>query len=360
MLDRVWLAAEVLATFLGTEGEHVTLFHPEEVDAWIVLACAFSLLLLLDLAWTYCRPGMSMRTACASVLLCVGCGMAFNVYVYFRFGQHAAWQWASAYALEWLLSFDNLFVFHQIFTAYKTPVELRYRPLMIGIFGALILRLVALYFAEFMMHKFWVMHLIFGVFLVYTGLRTISEEEDEEEEYRQGPVSKKIGEWIPLVSYYDPKGAFFVQVEEDKEGANYGAIPQKTKVWKGTVMVLVLVSLELTDILFAIDSISAIAAQVDHLFLAYSAIVFAMLGLRAGYFVVDALAQTFKLFKFGIAAILIFIGIKLMCAHFYTMPPAVVLLVMPCTLTLSVLSVVLEKSRLLLTPLIPKALPVPA
>merc|ERR1719487_240342 len=116
------------------------------------------------------------------------------------------------------------------------------------------------------------------------------------------------------------------------------------KVWKGTLLILVVIAMELTDLVFAVDSISAIVAQVDDLFLAYSAILFAMLGLRSGYFIVELLAQTFRLFKFGIAAILIFIGAKLICSHWFSIPALVVLLVMPSTLGLSVvLSLILEK-----------------
>merc|ERR1719506_694351 len=109
----------------------------------------------------------------------------FGVYIFTRFGQRAASQWTSAYMLEWLLSFDNLFVFHQIFLAFGTPADQRHKPLMAGIIGAVFLRLVALTAAEYLVHSFWVMHFILGGFLVFTGVKTLMEADDDED-YAKG------------------------------------------------------------------------------------------------------------------------------------------------------------------------------
>merc|ERR1719281_45034 len=218
---------------------------------------------------------------------------------------------------------------------------------MMGIIGAVFLRLIALAFAEYMIHSFWVMHFILGGFLVYTGVQTLIADDDEDS-YEQGWFTQMVARNFPIVDRYDKDGAFFIRVDAAPQADTYGSVEdgKKRKVWKGTLLVMVVVAMEITDLIFAIDSISAIVAQVDDLFLAYSAILFAMLGLRSGYFVVELMARTFRLFKFGIAAILIFIGFKLICSHWFSIPALVVLLVMPSTLGLSVvLSYVLEKKQ---------------
>merc|ERR1719409_957461 len=174
------------------------------------------------------------------------------------------------------------------------------------------------------------------------------EADDDEDSYEQGWFTQMVARNFPIVDRYDKDGAFFIRVDATPEAENYGSVEDgKTrKVWRGTLLVLVVIAMEITDLIFAVDSISAIVAQVDDLFLAYSAILFAMLGLRSGYFIVELLAQTFRLFKFGIAAILVFIGMKLICSHWFSIPALVVLLVMPSTLGLSVvLSLILERKE---------------
>jgi tellurite resistance protein TerC len=332
---------EALAALIRSSSE-VSPLKAADGDAWLVLSLSFAILLTGDLYFNSAsNKRWTLTTAFASTGFFVLCGVAFNVYVFYQFGRESAMQWASAYCLEWLLSFDNLFVFHQIFTAYHTPSELRHRPLFIGIVCAVVLRLIALFFAEYLLHNYFFMHLVFGLFLVGTGLRAMMDDDDEE--YQESWVSRKAGEYLPIVSYYDG-AAFFTKVPESGE-STYGTVSGQTKYsWKATTMLLVLVSVEVADIFFAIDSISAIVAQVDNLYLAYSAVVYAMLGLRSSYFMIDVLAEKFKLFKYGIAAVLVFIGLKLIFSNFIEIPAMIVLLVMPCLLGLSVvLSLVTER-----------------
>jgi tellurite resistance protein TerC len=314
----------------------------------MVLGVSFSILLLMDFVLaSFIGKNLSVKGAVGAVGVSVLSAVAFGAYIYVRFGKHAAAQWTSAYMLEWLLSFDNLFVFHQIFIAFGTPADQRHKPLMMGIIGAVFLRLVALAFAEYLIHSFWVMHFILGGFLVYTGVQTLIADDDEDS-YEKGWFTQMVARNFPIVDRYDKNGAFFIRVDAAPQADHYGSVEdgEKRKVWKGTLLVLVVVAMEVTDLIFAVDSISAIVAQVDNLFLAYSAILFAMLGLRSGYFIVEIMAQTFRLFKFGIGAILIFIGMKLICSHWFTLPAIVVLLVMPSTLGLSVvLSMILDKKK---------------
>jgi tellurite resistance protein TerC len=336
-----------------TQRKPVVLFKEDEADAWMVLGVSFGVLLTFDfILASFIGKNLSLKGAVAAVGVSFLSAVLFGVYIYTRFGPHAASQWTSAYMLEWLLSFDNLFVFHQIFIAFGTPPDQRHKPLMAGIVGAVFLRLVALAFAEYLIHSFWVMHFILGGFLVFTGVRTLMEaDEDGDEDYTKGKFIQLVAKHLPILDRYDKDGAFFVRVNAEPYKENYGSVDESAqkkprKVCRGTLLVLVVIAMEITDLIFAVDSISAIVAQVDDLFLAYSAILFAMLGLRSGYFIVELMSQTFRLFKFGIAAILIFIGFKLICSHWFSIPALVVLLVMPSTLGLSVvLSWVLDKKN---------------
>jgi tellurite resistance protein TerC len=333
-----------------TQRKPVVLFKEDEADAWMVLGISFCTLLVFDfILATFIGKNLSLKGAMSAVGVSVLSAFFFGAYIYTRFGPHAASEWTSAYMLEWLLSFDNLFVFHQIFVAFGTPPDQRHKPLMAGICGAVFLRLVALSAAEYLVHSFWIMHFILGGFLVFTGVRTLMEADDDED-YTQGRFIQMVATYLPIVDRYDKDGAFFVRVQVSPKVENYGSVDEyqekPRKVWRGTLLVLVVIAMEITDLIFAVDSISAIVAQVDDLFLAYSAILFAMLGLRSGYFIVELMAQTFRLFKFGIAAILIFIGFKLICSHWFSIPALVVLLVMPSTLGLSVvLSYVIERKN---------------
>jgi tellurite resistance protein TerC len=329
---------------LGGPGDSVTLFRGDEADAWLVLGVSFAALLLVDLCLFAARPErMGFMLACMSTLGWIMSAVAFNAYVYWRFGHAAAWQWASAYSLEWLLSFDNLFVFHSIFTAYKTPEHMRHRPLFIGIMGAVLMRLSFLSGAEYLMHTVWFMHLVFGLLLVVIGVRSVLDDDEDDE--RPHWIASKAAQYLPIVDWYDPSGAFFIKVRVGADGrplaqpaSSYGAVAMSAtrEAWRGTLLCVVLLCIEAADLIFAVDSVSAVVAQVNHLFLAYSAVVFAMLGLRSGYFIIDELATTFEMFKYGIAVMLVFIGLKLIFADYVTVRPEAVCAVLVFVLSASV------------------------
>jgi len=298
--------------------------------------------------------------------------------------------WMSGYMLEWMLSFDNLFVFHLIFSVYGTPDRLKHRPLYLGILGAVIMRLLFIFIGEYLMHAMVFMHFVFGAFLVYTGFKTACYDDDDDDPSQQ-PVVKWLTKHVPFVAAYDESGRFFVHVTVDEHGepqlpdgvnwkpvkspegterepiadgekgekqASYGSIDfgalqqkaagsllttPKTQV-RATMLFLVLICLEISDLLFAVDSVSAIVAQVNDLFLAYTSAVFAMLGLRATFFIIDVLVHLFSLLKYGVGFVLTFIGVKLIIGHFYHIPPGVVCIVLVSAIGSSmVASVIMEE-----------------
>jgi len=218
-------------------------------------------------------------------------------------------------------------------------------------------------------------HVIFGLFLIYTGVKTVMSD-DEDEDPSQNALVQFLSRRLPFVSYYDSKPSFFVQVPVDAQSqallpANsapasasenaeagesergYGSIdfaavregnPGVRTETRATMLFLVVICLEVSDILFAVDSVSAIVAQVPDLFLAYASAVFAMLGLRAMFFIVDELVHLFQFLKYGVGAILVFVGIKLILGKMVHVPPGVVCGILFSTLALSMIaSVVYDK-----------------
>jgi tellurite resistance protein TerC len=293
--------------------------------------------------------------------------------------------WMSGYMLEWMLSFDNLFVFHMIFSTYGTPEHLKHRPLYMGIVGAIFFRLIFIFIGEYLMHAMVFVHFIFGAFLVYTGVKTVIAD-DEDDDPSQQPAVQWLQRNVPFVPAYDEKGAFFVRVPVDEHGtlllpdvastqkvsessplvantsddeageqaAKYGTVNFGELALNGkkcdryelraTMLFLVVCCLEISDLLFAVDSVSAIVAQVPDLFLAYTSAVFAMLGLRATFFIIDVLVQIFTLLKYGVGAVLVFVGVKLIASHIYHVPPSVVCIVLvTCVGSSMVASVVQDR-----------------
>mmetsp|Transcript_14761 Transcript_14761/g.39152 ORF Transcript_14761/g.39152 Transcript_14761/m.39152 type:complete len:321 (-) Transcript_14761:266-1228(-) len=288
--------------------------------------------------------------------------------------------WMSGYMLEWMLSFDNLFVFHMIFTIYGTPDHLKQRPLFLGICGAVVFRLAFIFVGEYLMHTMFFMHWIFGAFLVYTGIKTVTGD-DEEEDPSQNPLVQLLTRHVPFVPAYDASGKFFVQVPIDDNGeadlpaecratppaesaaetasiANaeaghaqerfYGTVDfakhqgaRRTET-RATMLFLVVCCLEVSDLLFAVDSVSAIVAQVNDLFLAYTSAVFAMLGLRATFFIIDVLVRLFSLLKYGVGAVLVFVGMKLIMSKYYHVPPLIVCMVLVTAMGSSMIASVIK------------------
>merc|ERR1719473_671462 len=181
-------------------------------EAWVIFCVVFVILLILDNCVIHSEfKVLSFSHAVGMTLFWVLTAIAFNVYIFFAWGTDAALLWSSGYVLEWLLSMDNLFVFHMIFNAYKTPDELKHKPLFWGICGAVFFRLIFLCLGEYLLHSMMFAHILFGGFLVYTGIQSaLADEEDDDPS--QNWLVQFLSRRMPFVSYYDAKGAFFVKV----------------------------------------------------------------------------------------------------------------------------------------------------
>jgi tellurite resistance protein TerC len=358
---------------------HVTLFRYEDMQAWMIFTCVFAVLITFDNVILNRNPqALTMKRAVLYTFFWMFMAAGFCFWVTYSKGTSAGYMWMSGYLLEWMLSFDNLFVFHMIFSVYGTPDNLKHRPLYLGILGAVVFRLVFIFVGEYLMHAFAFMHLIFGAFLIYTGIETVRGD-DEDEDPSQHPFIVWLQSKVSFVSVYCTHGSFFVKVplndqgeavipEEayvkatetspiltdgaDEQHARYPVVDFEVAIQghqgrvetRATMLFLVVLCLEISDVLFAVDSVSAIVSAVNDLFLAYTSTVFAMLGLRATFFVIDVLVKLFSLLKYGVALVLVFVGVKLIIGRVYHIPTGIVCLVLFATIGGSMLaSLVKEK-----------------
>mmetsp|Transcript_38314 Transcript_38314/g.97211 ORF Transcript_38314/g.97211 Transcript_38314/m.97211 type:complete len:430 (+) Transcript_38314:60-1349(+) len=357
---------------------HYTLFRWQDWPAWVTFTVVFMALITFDSVVMNRKPGcLSIKTAIMYTLFWILCACGFAGWVYMYYGRSQAFMWMSGYMLEWMLSFDNLFVFHMIFSVYSTPDHLKHRPLYLGICGAVVFRLVFIFVGEYLMHAMFFMHFVFGAFLIWTGVKTATADEEDEDPSKH-PLVQWLQSKVPFISAYDSEGRFFVRVRLDENGeaimpegvvkrregcpeeggsfaegasAGYGAVEFKAEhvdraegktQLRATMLFLVLLCLEVSDLLFAVDSVSAVVAQVNDLFLAYTSAVFAMLGLRAMFFIIDELAKVFSLLKYGVAAVLVFVGAKLIVSHVWHIPPSFVCLVLVSSIGLSMAASVVK------------------
>lgn len=324
----------------------VHLFEEEDMMPWIVFTMVFFVLVIFD-NWVLHRKAekINLVTAILYTTFWIAVAGMFNLYVYYTRGMDDAFSWGTGYLLEWMLSVDNLFVFHRIFIVFKTPDEQKHKPLFYGIVGAIVFRMIFFLIEEVLLHHVTWMHLVFGLFLIYTGVKAVTMDDDDESP-EKGWMFNWLVKHINYVDKYDDQGKFFTLVEVNKDTNSYledkedtaSKEQQVVKKWRATRLVLVVVCLEVTDLVFAVDSVSAIVAQIPDLFLAYTACVFAMLGLRAMFFAIDELVKMFALLCYGVAFILIFLGFKLIMRSWIHIPPKYVCCILVGTLVLSIVA----------------------
>ena len=217
-------------------------------------------------------------------------------YVVFRYqGSDRGLEFLTDYIIELSLSVDNLFVFILIFSFFKVPAKYQHRVLFWGVLGALFMRLTMIFVGAALLDRFhWIIY-IFGGFLVYTGIKMFRHE-DTEIHPDQNPAVRLVTRFLPVTDYYEGK-KFFIRVN--------GKLT-------GTLLLLVLVVVEVTDLVFAVDSIPAIFAITTNTFIVYTSNVFAILGLRSMYFLLAGVIEKFQYLRVGLAIVLTFIGCKML------------------------------------------------
>jgi len=254
--------------------------------------------------------------------------LLFNLGIYFWRGPEPALEFLTGYLIEKALSVDNIFVFLLIFSYFDVPLLYQHKVLFWGILGALIMRALFIVMGITLIQKVhWVIYIL-GGFLILTGIK-IALQKEKEIRPERNPVLRIFREFMPVSERYE-NGKFFLK----KEG-RYLATP----------LFIVLLVVETTDIVFAVDSIPAILAITLDSFIVYTSNVFAILGLRALYFALAGLMQLFHRLHYGLAAILVFVGIKMLLADIYKIPIGVALGVVASLLLVSVIASVVQRRR---------------
>lgn len=258
----------------------------------------------------------------------ISLGLLFNLFIYYQRGPADALNFLTGYLVEEMLSIDNLFVFLLIFSYFQVPEHLIHKVLFWGVFGAIILRATFILFGIALVQNFHWMIYLFGAFLVVTGAK-LAFEKDKKIHPNQNIIIRLFGKLMPVTEDY--RGSkFFV-----KQQGQYFATP----------LFIVLLAIETTDVIFAIDSIPAIIGITEDPFIVYTSNILAILGLRSLYFALSHVISLFHYLHYGLAFILIFIGIKMLISGFVTIPILISLGLVVLILALSVIASIIYPKK---------------
>lgn len=262
---------------------------------WLIFIVIFVAVMAVDLFVLDAKEGkVDTKKAGRLTLTYIIIALLFGVLIFFEMGSDSAASYYAAYVIELSMSVDNLFVFMVIFAAFAIPAADQHRVLFYGILGAIFLRLIFVEVGADLLNAFdWMMY-IFGVILIYTAIKTVKSKEGNKR--MEDTVSYKLSKKIR--STPDLRGIKFFVKENGK--------------WFATPMFLCLVVIELSDIMFAFDSIPAALAITTDVFLVYTSNIFAVMGLRSMYFVIRDVLASLRYLKYGLGVILAFIGVKML------------------------------------------------
>lgn len=255
--------------------------------------------------------------------------LLFNVFVYFEFGKTKALEFLTGYVIEYSLSVDNIFVFILIFTYFAVPSIYQHKVLFWGIIGALVMRGIFIFTGVALINRFHWIILIFGGFLVFTGIKMLFQKEQEVHP-EKNPVVKFFRKFLPVTTETHGSKLF---------------VRQNHKIF-ATPLFLVLLVIESSDLIFAVDSIPAILAVSKDTFIVYTSNIFAILGLRSLYFAVSGIMVYFRFLKVGLAFILTYVGLKMLVSFIHIEIPILLSLsIIIGILLLSVLASIVIKDK---------------
>jgi tellurite resistance protein TerC len=295
---------------------------------WILFNLFAVGMLALDLLVFHRRSRVvRSREALAWSALWIALALAFAGLVFFWQGRQVALEFVTGYVLELSLSVDNLFLFLVIFRYFAVPERHQRSVLFWGVLGALLMRGVFILAGVGLIQRFhWILYIL-GALLIYSGIR-LGFAGEHQIDPATNPAVKLLRRWVPVTDDYQG-GRFFV------------------RGWKGnpglyaTPLLIVLAVIETTDLLFAVDSIPAVLAVTLNAFIVYTSNVFAILGLRSMYFAVSGLMKVFRFLHYGLALVLILVGLKMVAANYFQVPTHVTLAVVAGVLAVSVLASVM-------------------
>ena len=302
------------------------------VWAWVGLGVALAIMLTIDLVRHRDDHEPSPREAVIETSVWIACGLAFSVVVAVAYGGQAFGEYISGYLIEKSLSVDNVFVWSILFSSMAIPLKFQHRVLYWGIFGALALRLVFILVGSALISRFFWLLVVFGLFLVYTGIKIIRHRADE------GEHAKTTG--LGLLKRVIP-------VTDEFHGHSFLTRINGRRV--ATPLLAALVVVELTDVIFALDSVPAVLAVSNEPYIVFASNAFAILGLRAMYFLLANARERFHYLSHALGGILIFVGVKMAVSHWFHLNTYVSLAVILVMLTAAIV-LSQRKARRMTTP----------
>jgi len=300
------------------------------LGTWVAFNALIVGLLLLDLFVLHRHAHVvTIREAALTSTGWIALGLGFGGFVWWWLGSQSAGEYFAGYLIEKSLSVDNVFVFVIIFSYFAVPAAYQHRVLFWGVVGALIMRGIFIFAGAALLEAFdWILY-IFGAFLLFTALKMFRHSEMALDPKRNR-VLRLVSRFIPISEQYDGQKMF----------------TKRNGVLMATPLFAVLVVVEATDLVFAVDSIPAIFAVTRDPFIVFTSNAFAILGLRALYFLLAGVAHRFVYLKTGLAVILAFVGVKMLIAQFYHVPIVVSLGIIGAVLTISIVASLLSKRPL--------------
>jgi tellurite resistance protein TerC len=299
-------------------------FASFDVHMWVwgAFVAFIMMLLFVDLLLVHRKPHViSFREAAIESAVWIALGLSFTFVMLWWQGGAAAGEYLAGYLIEKSLSVDNVFVWAVILGYFAVPAQYQYRVLFWGIFGALVFRAVFIFAGVALIEQFdWILY-VFGAFLIFTAFR-IARHQDREIHPENNPVLRAFRKVIPSTTEYDGQKFF----------------TRRTGQLLATPLLAVLVMIETTDVIFAVDSIPAILAVSREPFIVFSSNAFAILGLRALYFLLAGMAGRFRYLNLGLGIILGFVGVKMIIAEWYHMPIWVSLSFIAIVLTVTIVA----------------------
>ena len=302
----------------------------ESVYFWIGFHVFVFFMLALDLGiFNKKAHKIPVKEAVIWTVVWISLAMVFNVLVYFEFGKIKALEFLTGYVIEYSLSVDNIFVFIMIFSYFAVKDKYQHKVLFWGIIGALIMRAVFIFAGVALINRFHWIVVIFGAFLVFTGIRMLFHK-DAEVDPDKNVIVKFFRKFLPVTSTMHGEKMF---------------VRENHKTY-ATPLFLVLLVIESSDLIFAVDSIPAILAISQDTFIVYTSNIFAILGLRSLYFAIAGVMNYFRFLKVGLAFVLTFVGIKMLLSFIHVEIPILASLgIILLILVISILASVIIKEK---------------
>lgn len=287
---------------------------------WILFNVFVMLMLALDLGVFHRKSHtVSIKEAISWTLVWIALALVFNVIIYYWRGQQQALEFFTGYLVEKALSVDNIFVFIMVFSYFQIPSKYQHKVLFWGIIGALIMRAIFIFAGVALIEKFHFTIYIFGIALVYTGFKMFTQSEVKIAPDKN-PLIRMFKKIMPVTHELHGE-KFFVNIDHKRYA---------------TPLFLVLILIETTDLIFAVDSIPAILAITQDQFIVYTSNIFAIMGLRSLYFALAGIVHRFWLLSYGLAVVLVFVGVKMLLIDLYKIPIELSLAFIATTITASV------------------------